>query len=77
MHVREHSSHKGNECKYNTEIQVGLILRLVFLDSITKETKSGSEPKKKGEETSHFLDENDIPRKGVLLGQDVHSVFFD
>jgi hypothetical protein len=46
------------------------------LDDETNETKSRTEPKKKGEETNPLLQEHDVPWHNILLGEGVLSFSF-
>jgi hypothetical protein len=76
--VREATSNESDSSQHNTEIQVGLIVVvgvLLGLDTVTNETKEGTEPKKKGEETSHFFKEHTVPGKSFLLSEGVLTLF--
>lgn len=74
LHEGEASSHKHDQAEYNAQVEVGLILFLVFLDGVTKEAEESTEPEEEGEDTCHLFDEEAVPRTGCLVGKSVRSV---
>jgi hypothetical protein len=74
LHEGEDSSHKHDQAEYNTQVEVGLILFLVFLDGVTKEAEESTEPEEEGEDTGHLFNEEAVPWNGSLVGKSVRSV---
>jgi len=70
----EASSDEYDEAEYNTQVEVRLILFLVFLNGETKEAEESTEPEEEREDTSHLLDEEAVPWDGSLIGESVRTV---